>query len=165
MKRIIAICLILLPMFALAAGKAKPKGKTYPMAGCGLAYILFSKDNNSQGIQILAGTTNNLYGTQSFGITSGTSGCTEGGMVTASRESEVYAEVNFRQIQTDIAAGQGEYLSGLAGLLGVKEERKADFFQLARVRYSVLFPTAESGSAELLSGLTKALADHPELLG
>lgn len=165
MKRLLAIGLLVLPAFALAAGKGMPKGKTYPMAGCGLAYILFSENNNSQGVQILAGTTNNLYGTQSFGITSGTSGCTEGGMVTASRESEVYAEVNFRQLQSDIAAGRGEYLSGLAGLLGVKEERKAEFFQLAQVRYSSLFPSAEAGSVELLSGLAKALEDHPELLG
>ncbi|MBL0059080.1 MAG: DUF3015 family protein [Elusimicrobia bacterium] len=163
MKRILAICLIALPSIALAAGKAK--GPNYPMAGCGLAYVLFSKDNNTQGVQILAGTTNNLYGTQSFGITSGTSGCAEGGLFTASRESEVYAEVNFRQLQSEIAAGKGEYLNALAGLLGVNAERRTEFFQLARVRYSSLFPSPDAGSTELLEGLTKALQDHPELMG
>ena len=161
MKKILAMCLIVLPSLALAAGK----GKSYPMAGCGLAYVLFSEDNNSQGVQILAGTTNNLYGTQSFGITSGTSGCTDGGIVVSSRESEVYAEINYRQLQADIAAGRGEYLNGLAGLLGVKEDRTSEFAQLARVRYAELFPSADAGSTELLRGLARALNDHPELIG
>jgi hypothetical protein len=163
MKRILAMSLIVLPCLALAAGK--DMGKKYPMAGCGLAYVLFSQENNSQAVQILAGTTNNLYGTQSFGITSGTSGCTEGGLVISSRESEVFAEINYRQLQADIAAGQGEYLDGLAGLLGVKEDRKSEFGQLARVRYSQLFPSADAGSVEMLRGLTQALNEHPELIG
>ncbi|MBK8870083.1 MAG: DUF3015 family protein [Elusimicrobia bacterium] len=158
-SRILAMALLAFPALALA-----DKGN-YPMAGCGLAYILFSKENNSQGVQILAGTTNNIYGTQSFGITSGTSGCSEGGLFKASREAEVYAEVNFKSLQRDVAAGNGEYLNTLAGLLGVSEARRTDFFQLARVRYPQIFPSAEAGSSEMLEGLSRAIADHPELLG
>jgi hypothetical protein len=157
-SRILAIALLALPTLALAG-----KGN-YPMAGCGLAYILFSKDNNSQAVQIFAGTTNNIYGTQSFGITSGTSGCAEGGLFKASREAEVYAEVNFKSLQQEMAAGQGEYLNTLAGLLGVSEARRAEFFQLARVRYPQIFPSAEAGAGEMLEGLSRAIADHPELL-
>lgn len=162
MKRISALVFSLLPFLGFAVNAT---AKTYPMAGCGLAYILFSEKDNSSGIQILAGTTNNIYGTQSFGITSGTSGCTDGGLVKASREAEAFAEVNFQQLQSEIASGNGEYLNNLAALLNVKEDQRSAFFQLARVRYTEIFPSPESGSTELLNGLLQALADHPELIG
>jgi hypothetical protein len=158
MKKQLALALLATLALSVSASAAS-RGA----AGCGLGNMLFK--NEPGMVQILAATTNGTSGNQTFGITSGTSGCAEGGLFAASRESEVYAEVNFRQLQSEIAAGQGEYLNSLAGLLGVSAERRTEFFQLARVRYSSLFPTPDAGSTELLEGLTKALQDHPELMG
>ena len=71
----------------------------HPMAGCGLGYLLFSNKDNSKVTQILGGTTNGTFGSQTFGITSGTSGCTEDGAVKFAKEAEVFAEVNHEALK------------------------------------------------------------------
>ncbi|HYG66757.1 MAG TPA: DUF3015 family protein, partial [Anaeromyxobacteraceae bacterium] len=48
----------------------------YGAAGCGLGSMAFG--NTPGAVQILASTTNGLFGTQTFGITTGTSNCGEG---------------------------------------------------------------------------------------
>ena len=52
--------------------------------GCGLGTMLF---DGQQGIapQVLAVTTNGTSGNQTFGITSGTLGCTQDGVVKSSQ--------------------------------------------------------------------------------
>jgi len=162
MKKLIAILsLALLPAAAFAA-----EGGNHPMAGCGLAYILFAKDApESKGLQILAGTTNNFYGTQSFGITSGTSGCTESGTMAQNREAEVYADVNFKNIQREMAAGNGEYLSTFASLLGVKEVNRPALFQMLQKDYAAIFPTAGTDAVAMLEAVSRKLAENPKLLG
>jgi len=67
-------------MFALfivgSAGSAH--AQPYGMAGCGLGSIAFGNDQ-TMFKQVLAATTNGTFGTQTFGITSGTSNCVSGG--------------------------------------------------------------------------------------
>lgn len=160
MKKVLALALVfagLLPSAAMAKG-------SHPMAGCGLAYMLFAKDNNSKGIQILASTTNNIYGTQSFGITSGTSGCTEDGMMAKNAEAEVYAEINLRELSRDMSKGEGEYLAAFSGLIGVDEGKKAEFFQLVQSKYTTLFPSADTTSTQMLERLSNELS-KTDLLG
>ena len=159
MKKLLALVLVagLLPTALLAKGN-------HPMAGCGLAYVLFASKDNTQGIQILASTTNNSISPQSFGITSGTSGCTEDGAVKFAKEAELYAEINLKDISRDMVSGGGEYLTAFAGLLSVPAAKRPAFFQLVQKNYAVLFPTAQTGSTEMLSALQAQLAAHPELL-
>jgi hypothetical protein len=159
MKKYLSIVLV----SSLMAPALFAKGN-HPMAGCGLAYILFSKDDNSKGIQILAATTNNIYGTQTFAITSGTSGCTESGVVAKSKEVGVFAEVNLENLRLDISKGDGAYGRALALLLGVKAEAAPDMVKLLQSNYTVLFPSADTTYDEFLQNVSKTLAAHPELL-
>jgi hypothetical protein len=138
---------------------------SHPMAGCGLAYLLFAKDNNTQGIQILASTTNNLWGTQSFGITSGTSGCTQDGALAFNREVEVYAAVNLTNLAEEMAKGEGEYVVAFTSLLGANDDTRATMLRFFQDKYSVLFPSEETNSIEMLDALKAELSAHPELLG
>src|SRR3954464_7446787 len=48
---------------------------TYGTAGCGLGSLVFGDQKGA--IQILAATTNTTFGTQTFGITTGTSNCVD----------------------------------------------------------------------------------------
>ena len=76
MKRIVtlaAVVALVAPSLALA------KGGNHPMAGCGLGYVLFGHNDNSPIMQVLAATTNGISGNQTFGMTTGTSGCTDDG--------------------------------------------------------------------------------------
>ncbi len=52
----------------------KSNNAAYGMAGCGLGSILFGETENRGG-QILAATTNGIYGNGTFAMSSGTSNC------------------------------------------------------------------------------------------
>jgi hypothetical protein len=143
-----------------AAGFAKGN---HTMAGCGLGYVLFASEKNDQVSQILGATTNGTSGNQTFGITSGTSGCTTDGAVKFVKEAEVYAEINLKDISRDMAAGRGEFLDGLATLIGVSD--KAAFGSFVQEKYSSLFPASGTTSVEMMSALSQALASRPDLLG
>src|SRR5882762_2292892 len=105
MKKLLALSLatVLVPTLALAAGN-------HPMAGCGLGYLLLSNKDNSKVTQVLGATTNGTFGTQTFGISSGTSGCTEDGAVKFAKATEVYADVNLDSLRREMAMGKGEYV-------------------------------------------------------
>src|SRR6476620_4123342 len=79
-------------------------GGWYGMAGCGLGSLIFGPVN-TPGAQILAATTNATFGSQTFGITSGTSNCVSGGVVALDREQTAFAEVNFNDLKRDMASG------------------------------------------------------------
>lgn len=127
-------------------------------AGCGLGSLLFKE--NKPVHQILAATTNGIMGNQTFGITTGTAGCESGGMINASREREVFTAVNFRALERELAAGQGQYVSSLAVLSGC---RGGQFTAFAKARYEKLFPSEKTTALELLSNLDKEIASDPAM--
>jgi hypothetical protein len=160
MKKLLALGLTtaLLPSLVLASGN-------HPMGGCGLGYLLLSNKDNTQVTQILGATTNGTFGSQTFGISSGTSGCTQDGAVKLARATEVFAEVNLDSLRREMAAGQGEYVNTLASMLGASETNRPAMVQFFHSQYTNLFPTSSTSSDEMLSHLTERLSQHPELLG
>jgi hypothetical protein len=137
----------------------------HPMAGCGLGYLLLSNKDNDKVTQVLGSTTNGTFGTQTFGISSGTSGCTEDGAVKVARATEVFADVNLTSLRREMAAGQGEYVNAFASLLGASQATMPQMVQFFQMEYQNLFPTADTSSDQMLKTLTEKLASHPELLG
>ena len=160
MKKFVAITVTSLMMTPLVFAK----GGSHPMAGCGLGYVLFASKDNSRPAQIFAATTNGTSGNQTFGITSGTLGCTESGMIAKNKQAEVYAEVNLRQLSHDIAIGKGESLDAFSKIVGVKDAGQEKFCQLLKSNYAVLFPNASASSTDFLSRLDKMMSDHRDLL-
>src|SRR5262245_21507042 len=81
------LCLQAATAMAQSGGVMAQGGITggYGMSGCGLGSILFGTDQNKV-MQILAATSNGCFGSQTFGITSGTSNCVSGGVVKAEKE-------------------------------------------------------------------------------
>lgn len=88
--------------------------------GCGLGSMAW-RGQRGIGPQVIAVTTNNLFSSQTFGITFGTSGCDPDGRVTGGTQKMVLAfmENNMEQFAMDAAAGQGETIETLAGILNV----------------------------------------------
>ncbi len=134
------------------------------MAGCGLGYLLFSNKDNTKVTQVLGATTNGTFGSQTFGITSGTSGCTEDGAVKMAKETEVFAELNLESLRQEMAIGKGEYVSAFATLLGTPEARRPELMKFFQQNYSQLFPSSHTTSSELMTTLAAKLSQHPELL-
>lgn len=101
----------------------------YGMAGCGLGSMLIDKS----GSQVSAATTNGT-GSQIFGITTGTSNCTDDGVAINDREQELFTEANFEVLKQEIAMGQGENLLALASLMGCDEAQSQVFTSSLQAR-------------------------------
>ncbi len=96
------------------AGVGAASAAGYGMAGCGLGSMAFGAKPGI--IQVLAATTNGLFGTQTFGITTGTSNCTDTGGGTASAKS--FIQTNREALAKDISRGNGETIANLSTLSG-----------------------------------------------
>lgn len=117
------------------ASAAQAASTNFSSAGCGLGSILF-KGKSGKAHLVLAATTNGTMGNQTFGISSETLECTSDGVVKQEKRAEVYAAANFQRLSKEIAQGGGEYLGGLADLLGKAD--KSAFFARAQARYETL---------------------------
>lgn len=111
--------LAVLTMEAKAQPAATGFEPTYGTAGCGLGSMLIG---NKPGIvQIFASTTNSILGTQTFGITTGTSNCgTDGGAIATTKN---FVETNRAVVAKDIARGRGETIATLTALAGCRDTR------------------------------------------
>ncbi len=87
----------------------------HAMAGCGLGSMVI--EDNSKWAQVGAAFLNGT-GIQTFGISFGTSNCTEDGVATASKEKDAFVEANYADLRKDVVVGQGEYLTSLASFYG-----------------------------------------------
>lgn len=157
--RKLALCGTMLGVMLLAASAAHAQG--YGMAGCGLGTYVF-KDNGT-GPQILAATTNGTFASQTFGITSGTSNCTSGGIVKAQREQAAFAEINFQDLKRNMATGGGEFLTSFATLLGCEDAAKAPLAKMTQAKYESILPTEKTTAMELLSGVKAQIKADPAL--
>jgi hypothetical protein len=89
----------------------------YGTAGCGLGSMVFG---NKQGpLQIIAATTNGTAGSQTFGMTTGTSNC--GPSVFSQAETKAFIDNNAVALENDIVRGQGETLSTLSKMMKCDE--------------------------------------------
>lgn len=121
MKKLVAFFVVAIASVSVYAQNGVQGTGKYGMAGCGLGSMLFS--DGSKFSQILAATTNGTFGSQTFGITSGTSNCTSNGLAKNEKETEMFVEVNFDVLQKEISQGKGETLTSLSTLLGCSDSK------------------------------------------
>ena len=149
-------------LLSLAGSVAHAQGKGYGMAGCGLGSLLFGNDN-SKLMQILAATTNGTFGSTTFGITSGTSNCVEGGVVKAEREQAAFAEVNFQDLKRNMASGGGEYLTSFATLLGCTDSAKPELAKMTQAKYETIVPSEKTTPGAMLMSVKAEIKASPAL--
>jgi hypothetical protein len=135
----------------LVEGMRTNTGRGYGPAGCGLGSILF--DPGSGFTQVLAATTNTSFGTQTFGITSGTSNCSASGR--GASAARAFVEANRPVLARDIARGRGETISSLAQLAECADAARVGE-QLQR-RFSDIFPAAGRSDREVSRAVVDAL--------
>jgi len=149
-------------LFGMQAGLAMAANPdTGP--GCGLGKLAWSDYKNQKNIgpQVLMATTNGTFGSTTFGISTGTSGCTNDGKVMAEQKTTVFAQLNFENLSQEMAQGQGEHLASLATLMGVPAEHQAAFFAMTQERYTSLVKTGEASPVAMVKAINDAIAVNP----
>ncbi|MBN9124738.1 MAG: DUF3015 domain-containing protein [Nitrosospira sp.] len=149
----VAASLFLLPVSVFAAG--------YGPAGCGLGSIVVG--SKPGGEQIFAATTNGTFGSQTFGITFGTSNCGDNGLIKLSKEREVFAQENYTSLVKEMAQGEGESLNTLASLYQCSTASHKEFGALVQAKFDDLVVNEQTTSTELLGRLENQLGSHPTL--
>ena len=104
---------------------------SYFLAVTGLAVLLATGCTIKGTINQITDTTSNVTGT-----TSGAAWWNEDGQIKPDFKAAAFAAANGRNLEQDIAAGRGEYLTSMSVLLGVSEDRRAAFFSTAQARYA-----------------------------
>lgn len=89
-------------------------------AGCGLGNNILGSEPGFT--QVFAGTTNGTSGNQTFGISSGTSGCVGGNSNAA---VEAFVEANQIALNNDISRGSGETVATLNSMLSCANSNAA----------------------------------------
>jgi len=158
------IMLSVTALFGMQAGLALAANPdTGP--GCGLGKLAWADYAHQKNIapQVMMATTNGTFGSTTFGISTGTSGCTNDGKVMAEQKTTMFAELNFENLSQEMAQGQGEHLASLATLMGVPAEQHAAFFAITQERYTSLIKTGEASPVAMVKAINDAIVSHPVL--
>ena len=151
----------LLPLCATPVLAANPDNGP----GFGLGKLAWSDYRNQKDIapQVMMATTNGTFGSQTFGISSGTSGCTNNGVIMSEHKASVFATLNFENLSQDMARGSGEHLNSLAELMNVPQENRSEFYSLAQLQYQAMVQSGETTPTAMLKALNSAMSSHPTL--
>jgi hypothetical protein len=133
--------------------------------GCGLGKLAWGDYKGQKEIapQVMMATTNGTFGSTTFGISSGTSGCTNDGKVMSENKATMFAEMNFENLSQEMAQGQGEHLASMATLMGVPADQQAEFFAMTQERYTSLVKAGEASPVAMVKAINDAIATHPVL--
>ncbi len=152
---VIAACV---SMTAFAQGAKKKTGlighsvdkgdqsAAYGMGGCGLGSVLFG-ETESRGGQILAATTNGIYGNGTFGMSSGTSNCvpdSSGNSAAMRKNMDMFVSANRESLANDIAKSNGETIVAISNIMGCKDS--AYLGAKLQSRYETIFSSKEDAT-------------------
>ena len=142
-----------------AAPPAAPMsgGAKYGAAGCGLGSIVFGAKPGF--MQVFAATTNGTLGSQTFGITSGTSNCSSsGGGGMAARQ---FIETNRQAFAKDVSRGSGETIASLATLTGCGDPKVVAV--TLQKNFTTIFPNAGVSDTDVSAAAIASLKGDKQL--
>jgi hypothetical protein len=129
----IAIALVVLCLTGVA-GQAYGK-RAYGLGGCGLGSLIIDPGGN----QSSAASTNGSFGSQSFGITSGTSNCVATDDMADIKMQEDFIVANLGSLSKSMARGQGTSLVQLSDALGCSRTVFPQFATELQAGYADIF--------------------------
>ena len=151
-KVIGVVALVALPSLAFAEAPGGPN--------CGWGNMLF-KGNAGLGPHLAASLTNGTSGNATFGMSSGTNGCSPNGTLTYSGIS-LLAQV-MDEFSEDVARGEGDALNAVALTLGIEVQDRAAFSSLTHDNFSNLFPNESVTAEEVMTSIHQLMKNDAQL--
>ena len=125
--------------------------------GCGLGSMAF-EGNDGLISQVSAATTNGSSGSQTFGITSGTSNCTQYSTWTSNEKVNVFVADNMDSLAKDIAKGKGEHLDTLASLMNIPQKDRAAFNSRLQKNFSRIYTSEGVTTVEVIRNIEAVIS-------
>ncbi len=129
--------------------------------GCGLGSMIFKK--NSVISASSRSITNASFSSQLFGITSGTSGCSQHSIVKNEMAPVYIAEANFDELKKEMALGQGETLAAFHEAFGCEASSLSDFSALVKKNYNTVFEAPNANAHDMLGSVKKLMSTQKNL--
>ncbi|MBE0497913.1 MAG: DUF3015 family protein [Campylobacterales bacterium] len=141
---------LIVSLAAIAALSSVAFAGVNNQTGCGLGSMIIKDDSSAVLLALQATTNHALSGNQTFGITSGTSGCTKTKIVMNERAQEFVAS-NMDQLAKEIAMGHGESVDTLSELLAVED--KEAFASALQTNYKNIYTSENAQMADVLDNI------------
>jgi hypothetical protein len=151
-------------LVAVALLFAAPAAMADDDIGCGLGTQVWA-GKSGVPFKALGATTNGTFGNQTFGITSGTLGCQQGGVITADARLRMFAGANLDNLARDMARGEGETLEAFAHLMSIKDADQAHFYRFAQSHFADIFAGDAVTAGDMLTSLERLMAQDAKLAG
>lgn len=119
--------------------------------GCGLGSIIM-RDQSTTALQIMA-VSSNVTGSQTFGITTGTSNCAKPNNFVSNEKLFRFVSENMDELALDISSGKGETLSTVAKLMNV--ENTLEFSAKLQANFSTIYTNENVTSATVIDSIAK----------
>lgn len=125
-------------------------------SGCGMGWQV-TKSMTTTGSYTRALT--NATFSNTFAMTSGTSGCARHDLVMKQKEKIYYVESNLVPLRREVAMGEGERVNALAAIWGCSDASKLS--PVLRKNYRNLF--YKKGAMDTVNKLDELIISNPEL--
>ena len=101
----------------------------------------------------MASWTNGTSGNATFGMTTGTNGCSANGTLTYGGTPLISMNGVLDEFIEDAANGTGEALSAVAVSLGIQPEDRPAFAEVVHNNFNTIFPTANVTANDVYASL------------
>jgi len=147
MKKVIAGLVLVSASTAVNAGAAGG-------AGCGWGQALFEGQSGT-ATHVLAGITNAITGNNTFGMTTGTNGCSTTGTLSYGGENIVSAIMD--EFSEDVARGEGDAMNTVAVVYGVDVQDRDTFAKVMHENFTTLFPSEDVTAQEMMASIEEVM--------
>ena len=130
--------------------------------GCGWGNMLFEGQSGLPS-HLIASITNGTSGNATFGMTSGTNGCSTKASLTYGGKSWFAMNGMMNELSEDMAMGQGEALTTYAVVLGVAPEDRVYFNSVTHQHFNQIFSSADVTAETVHSNTLAVLKSDPRL--
>ena len=154
MKKIIAGLALISASTVANAGAAGGDG------GCGWGQALF-KGQTGMATHVLAGITNASTGNNTFGMTTGTNGCSTTGTLGYGGQSVVSSIMD--EFSEDVARGEGDAMDTVSVVYGVDAQDRDTFAKVMHENFTTLFPSEDVTADELMASIEEIMKSDAKL--
>lgn len=119
---------------------------------CGWGNMLF-KGQSGIGPHFVASITNGTSGNATFGMTSGTNGCSTSGTLTYGGSAMIDLSAVMDEFIEDAANGNGEALTAVSVSMGIAPEDRAAFAAAVHHNFDSIFASADATTEDVYAAI------------
>ncbi len=123
---------------------------------CGWGNMLF-EGQSGLPMHVVASTTNGTSGNASFGMTSGTNGCSANGTLTYGGNPMIDLSSIMGEFSEDVARGHGDAMTTVAVALKIEAQDRQTFESVMHENFAVIFPTENVTSEEAMAAVLEVM--------